>query len=378
MTTEKKQSNRAIQRLHATYKKKSEISESLNLIKPYINASTYKFLSHFLHTGGSGVTQAKNNVICEKVGIAERTYYKTVKPEIENTFRQPLIITTEAPMKMDKNRKKRVKASPFKSLMPLEVIKHLVAQKEQDETMELNDYWTECETIEEPFSEESAVEGAVKSAVECAVESIEPIPCESKDEDHFQSQQNNSFREKHLEKSIYNNINRLRTDSFSPKKYRLKKEVKNILNRDMLIALNEEQRQEFGNRIQIALKRTEADIKDEEIQNAIFEGCYGFIIKYEKNPMNINEDYYGALYVCIENAIYDCLIAQEQENDEENDYEESDEYLEDIELGEHEGKHGYNGEHYQSNMKREAFKEQRQAYSEIVASREELDALGVW
>src|SRR4051812_14521901 len=98
MTVEaKKQSNRAIQRTHATYKKKSEISEALNEIRPYINVSTYKFLSHFLHTDGTGVTQIKISEWCKKVGISLGSYHKTVKPEIENTLGQSLIIKVSAP-----------------------------------------------------------------------------------------------------------------------------------------------------------------------------------------------------------------------------------------------------------------------------------------
>src|SRR4051812_39142112 len=109
--TVKKQSNRVIQRMHATYKKKSDISEALHLIRPYINESTYKFLSHFLHTNGTGVTQMKIAEWCKKVGVSLGSYNKTIKPEIETTFSQSLIIKTLAPMKYDAKRKKKVKSS---------------------------------------------------------------------------------------------------------------------------------------------------------------------------------------------------------------------------------------------------------------------------
>ena len=65
MSAEKKQSNRAIQRKHKTYSHTPDISEGLHLIKPYVSETTYKYLCHFTHTQGQGVTQAKVTTICK-------------------------------------------------------------------------------------------------------------------------------------------------------------------------------------------------------------------------------------------------------------------------------------------------------------------------
>jgi len=193
MNTVVANTNRATQRAHATYKNKSEISEALYLIRPYINVSTYKFLNHFLYTDGAGVTQAKITEICKLAGISTGVYSMIVKHEIENTFDQALIIKTPAPMKYDNKRKKRVKASEFKSLLPLAVIKKLVAKKKADEEQQLNDYWSQFD---------------IETDIEIDIESESAIPCESKDEGTFSTQQNSTFRENLLEKSLKDIVNK--------------------------------------------------------------------------------------------------------------------------------------------------------------------------
>lgn len=188
---ETKKSNRAIQREHITYKEKAEISEALSLLKPYINNSTYEYLCYFLRTEGTGATQAKVTMICKKQGVSTGAYSKTVKKEIESTFSQPLIIKTKAPMKYCNKRKKRVKASEYKSLIPLSIIKHLVREKQFTEEHELNEYWSQ-------FEPQSDIKGDIKGDIE----SNRSTPWESKDEEPFQQQHIKSFRENHLEKPI--------------------------------------------------------------------------------------------------------------------------------------------------------------------------------
>lgn len=319
--TAKKQSNRAIQRTHSTYKKKAEISEALNLVRPYLNVTTYKFLAHFLHTDGTGVTQIKISEWCKKVGVSLGSYNKTVKPEIENTFSQSLIIKTKAPMKMDKSRKTKVQASEFKSLLPLSVIKHIIRAKEAEEQQrEQEKFWNQIE----PEIIESEIEGEIEGEIE----PIEPIPCGSKDEVAFQLQQNNSFREKHLEKDYLNNKSTKKNDSHSKpaKKFGLKKEVKillddvqaNLIN-DQIAELSEEQKQEFGNRIQIFLKKYDLNINDKAIYDMIWECCYTPI-------QHDSGDLYGYFYKSMENGLFDFLLVQNGVNIEE--------YIEDREFDE--------------------------------------------
>src|SRR4051794_38055434 len=90
--TQQKPTNRTIQRTHSTYKNKSQISEALHLIKPYVSQSTYKYLSHFLYTEGTGATQSKVTTICKKTGTSTSTYSDTINPEIQSTFAESLII----------------------------------------------------------------------------------------------------------------------------------------------------------------------------------------------------------------------------------------------------------------------------------------------
>lgn len=304
MTTEnavktKKINNRTIQRTHATYKTKSEIAEALHLIRPYINESTYRFLRHFLHTNGTGVTQAKIKEICKLAEISTGNYSKTVKPELDGTFSQPLIITTQAPMKWDSKRKKRVKSSEFKSFMPLSVIKHLVVQKQAEEQELYTPDW-------EQFLPKSDIE----SDIEGDIESNPSIPWESKDEPAFHEQQNKSFREKHLEK--HKGLNRIRENE-SPKRYRINSDLKTGLDSNGFFnALEEVKQIQVANKIQLAYIRTNADFTDRELQGRVFEAFRRFINDIEKGHKKIIKDYYGALYVYVETAIYDYLIEQEQ------------------------------------------------------------------
>jgi hypothetical protein len=297
--------------------------------------STIKFYkANFAIPSKNGIasTNQKIKTMCKKAGIGVSTYYAKVVPDILGKLGEE-IIEEQKTLKMQANGEQLNNGTPYRYLKPSFIIKSLIRRAQIKFGI---------------IQSESPMESPMESPIEPS------IPCESKDESPKKTEHAlNILKDyKPLRDNTYNRLRE--TDSIfpQPKKYGIKKEVKEILQQDILIGLNDEQRQEFANRIQIALKRTGANIKDPDILNAIFEGCYGFVIKYEKNPENLTGDYYGALYVCIENAIYDCMIFDEVEEAEEFDY--TGEY-------DHEGTHGYNGEYYHENMRREFYKEQKRA-----------------
>jgi hypothetical protein len=324
--TTKKQSNRAIQRNHVTYKKKSEISEALHLIRPYVNESTYKFLSHFLHTNGTGATQIKITEWCKKAGVSSGSYSKTIKPEIENTFSQSLIIKTAAPMKYDKKRKKKVRASEFKSLLPISVLKHEIRLKESlEEQQELENFTSQIELEYTPLVESEIIHGDIESDIESDIEYNRENHWESKDESAFQQQQNNSFRENRLD-NIYNlyntsllNINVLSKESEpeqketmennqSKKYFGLRKEVKELLNHPDLSGLHEAQKIPYGNKIQIFLKNYDLSLNDSYVYETILEVSRNCFMTYARNPEKVHSNPYNAFYVSLENQFVDDML----------------------------------------------------------------------
>jgi hypothetical protein len=307
MTAEtKKQSNRSIQREQATYKKKSEISEALNLIRPFINVSTFKFLSHFLHTNGTGATQAKIKTICEKAEISTGIYSKIVKPEIEGVFSQPLVIKS-AGEKKDKLGRKN-KGSEYKSLMPLSVIKHLVRQKQAEiNEKETAIFWNQITIENDDIFDESDTTGDTTGDITGDITSNEKIPCESKGEDGFSHQQNSSLEKTFRKdlKIINNNQLIKETNSAikSPvKKFGIKKEIQALLKNNDLAEMTEEQKYQCGNRIQIFLSKYSLDLANEEdLLDIVTDVCRDCMNYYETGE-------YGAFYVSLENRFFDYLL----------------------------------------------------------------------
>ena len=338
-TAVKKQSNRAIQRTHATYKKKSEISEALNLVRPHINESTHKFLSHFLYTNGTGVTQIKIAEWCKKVGISLGSYNKTVKPEIETTFGQSLIIKTPAPMKYDKKRKKKVKASEFKSLLPLSVLNHEIRLKKSKDAQEEEErFWNQ---IELPSEIESEIASEIASEIESHEKNAQ-IPCESKSESEQPLQQNNSFREKHVDKNIkiYKTSNK-ETDEISQnqsqKWFSLRKDVKALLSNPQINGLvSDEQKIAYGNKIQMFLKTFNLSLENSAVYETVLEVCSNCFYTYEKYPSKVHSDKYGAFYSSLKRGFIDLMLEQNgydvQEMINNKEYDELNELRED---GEH-------------------------------------------
>ena len=324
----KKQSNRAEQRKHATYKSKSQISEAIYLIRPYINESTYKFLSHFLHTDGTGVTQIKISEWCKKVGVSLGNYHKTIKPEIENTFSQSLILKIKAPMKYDKKRKKKVKSSEFKSLMPLSIIKSLIELKKWQEVHELEEQLLDQiddRFIEIPLYEhaQNEIVSEIEGEIEGEIESIPSIPCESKNEAPFSEQQRSTSRQDHQEKSVKKKEKEkesiLEDDFFSSsskQKYFFKKETKAIL----------EEAQKEVKKDGLEITPEQVEICGNEIQKFSYDYKLKIVDIHEMAVSIIHtciySEYYNFgpfLYKSLENAFFDEILEQQGVDIRRND-----------------------------------------------------------
>ena len=272
------------------------------------------------------------------------TYSNTVKPEIENTFNQSLIIKIKAPMKYDKKRKKKVRACEFKALMPLSVIKYLIKQKEQEERFENEQFWEEIETIPTDENIQTDIERDIEPDIELDIESIPSIPCESKDEGHFKQQQSTSCRENHLENNIkINNNNKsiLENDSFSSqsdKKYFFKKETKAIL----------EEAQKEVKKDGLEITPEQVEICGNEIQKFSYDYKLKIVDIHEMAVSIIHtciySDYYNFgpfLYKSLENAFFDEILEQQgvdiQEMISNREYDELNEVREEMKVAYKEG-----------------------------------------
>jgi hypothetical protein len=129
------------QNAYATYKSKAEIDKALRLLKNlHLRPSTHKFLSYFSHKGAKGVTQAKIETICEKVGISLGVYHKSVKPDLDS-FPEPLIVmipsqkigtfTSKKGSRVVKKTRLN-KGSNYKILQPLWKIEKWIPQMQED------------------------------------------------------------------------------------------------------------------------------------------------------------------------------------------------------------------------------------------------------
>ena len=309
--TVKKQSNRAIQKQQATYKKKAEISEAVNLIKKYVNLSTYKFLCHFLHTNGTGVTQAKIKTICELVGISTGVYSKIVKPEIENTFSQPLIIKLKTTQKKDKLGRKN-KGAEYKSLIPLSVLKHLIRAKEFEAQQEEEYFQTALEMLE------SDITGDITGDIT----SNESIPCESKGEGTFLGEQNKSFRENLLEskKDIYNTpptqnpsgggqqVSKIDLSIIDSKTMELLNSYKNFVDYDFW---DNDLKMEMAFWIQRAINKAQADVTKLEHQHVIKEAVGTVMYQYDIDEYS-KDELTKIMYHSVKN-ILEAILSGERE-----------------------------------------------------------------
>ena len=269
--------NRVIQRQIETYKTKSEISEALFLLREYLNESTHKWLSHFLYTNGA--TQAKISTICERSGVPRSTFYAIVKPEIEEFFLEPLIKKIAAPKKLDHSRTKKVRASEFKILQPLNKIKYLIAKFCQAERQGI------AEIRDELFS----IPG-LEPGLETGVESNREIPCETSDEESKSDDQKKAFREKPLEipSNIFNTPENI--SKSAPRKIKIKTEIKNYLEnfpvfRDFM-TWSDFKRYEISRTIQLAIIKTKSDIEETSIQFAIKNAVARLMAEYKNKPLS--------------------------------------------------------------------------------------------
>jgi hypothetical protein len=277
--------NRKIQHSYNSYKNASQIKEALKLIRPYINVSTYKYLSHFVHTK-YGVTQAKIKTICELSGISTGSYFSIVKKEIETMFAEPLIKREIAPRKYAHDRSKKVRASEFKILHSLEKIKELVEKKDNETFNHDNEFDNE---------------------VECEIESPEEIPCESKVEEDISESHKKSFKKYLLKRPCTNKLNI--TNNFIDKnlgKIKIKTSVKNYLNTFPLFrdfhAWTEFKRYEIAKTIQFAIIKTKTDIEEIKPQQMIRKAINRLLAEYQDKPLN---EFLKLLYTFVFNALND-------------------------------------------------------------------------
>lgn len=286
--------NRVIQNQIKPYKTKSEISEALFMLREYVSVSTYKWLSHFKYTD-HGITQAKIVTICELSDVPESTFYKIVKPEIEKLFGEPLIKKLVAPRKMDHSRTKKVRASEFKVLQPLNKIKYLINQFVQAEKRSL-----------QAFTEELFFIPGVEYPVEYTVESNPEIPCQTSSDDDEISKQNKSIRENHLEKhnNIFNSPQNI--PNTASRKIKIKTEIKNYLEnfpvfRDFT-TWSEFKRYEIARTIQLAVIKTKTDIQEKKSQFMIKNAIARLMAEYQDKPLN---EFLRLLYTFVFNALKD-------------------------------------------------------------------------
>jgi len=292
--------NRVIQKQIETYKSKSEISEALFLLREYLNESTHKWLSHFLHTNGA--TQAKISTICDLSGVPRSTFYAIVKPEIENFFLEPLIKKLAAPKKLDHSRSKKVRASEFKILQPLKKIKYLIAKFCQAERLEIAEIRDELFFI--PGLDHGPNHGP---------ESNPESPCQTAPEDEKSCKQKKAFRENPLEKhnNIFNSPENI--SKSAPRKIKIKTEIKNYLEnfpvfRDFT-TWSDSKRYDIARTLQLAVIKTKTDIQETSIQFVIKNAVARLMAEYQDKPLS---EFLKLLYTFVFNAL---------NNDQEDDSE---------------------------------------------------------
>ena len=208
--------NFSIQKSLYTYKKASDLEESLFwLNKTDLSPSTKKFLSYFRHT--LGATQAKIETICAKVGISDRTYRRTVRTELRSFFGQSIIFFDKSQQKKSNDGSKKVKASEFKVLAPLSIIKNLVNKYFEQRDQEAQEMIAAAFPVEEAAAPLSGDVSGVVSG-----ESQAETPCKSKDEPTFSGEQ-----KKALSKNLLKDPNKLFniTGGF----YKIKKSIQDYI-----------------------------------------------------------------------------------------------------------------------------------------------------
>jgi hypothetical protein len=141
---------------------------------------------------------------------------------------------------------------------------------------------------------------------------IEQIPCESKDEDASKQGDSNSFiKDQDINPLLKNN--RIREND-KPKEYKINQYLKDRLElHPFFTALAKDKQYQVANKFQLAFIKTETDFQDRDCMDYVLEAYRRFINDIEKGRKPITKDYYGALYVYLENAIYDYKIELEQE-----------------------------------------------------------------
>lgn len=335
--------NLTIQNQLKTYESRNHIIEALFVLRPYLNVATMNFLSYFKNT--DGVTQASILKICKKIGISKTTFYNTVLPELNTFFDEPIMITVKAPPKLDRSRSKRVRASMFKILIPLNKIKYLIEKKIETDKQKLS-----------AFRESLFAIPGNKAGYESDAEK----PRQDSSETTFSARKNNTVRELH--KDLKTNLIKAPGKIIAAKKYKIKTGVKNFLNTFPIFqdfkTWSEAKRYQVANVLQCAIINTGADIETPKTSHMIKGAISRFAEKYLNKPQ---DEFNRLLYTFVSNAIQD---AQEDHSESSEDH--SEDYSE------------YRSPIVDKILEQKRRQEKKPSQEEIIRERQEMNDLGAW